>query len=354
MTTFDIPTLDEANHLAPLIDSLPGRRAPYLMSAGEGERYETGGQLVTVIARAEDTGGQFAAAYVMGRAGAETPFISHRDEHRFVHVTDGRLQLWLPDETHVLVPGDSAVVPAGTPYAYRMTAHRTRFLSWSSPGSGHGWLQACGRRTSSHVYDVGAEDAPSSGRATELAAEFGIDVLDMEKVDLPSKTGSRLPEGISPYVLRSGEGERWSGQRQINTYLTRSRNTDGTYFAMSTVGSRSSFIPRHFHRLHTENFLCLKGRLLLYVNGEQILLTAGDFVHAPAGTIHSFAFDAHYTQMLGLLTTGVFEKFFEYLGQPTEDYLWDEAAPVMPPAEGFAAAQAELDLQVVGPPPERR
>ncbi|MEV6561585.1 quercetin 2,3-dioxygenase [Nocardia sp. NPDC051756] len=354
MATFDIPAVDEVHSLVPAIDELPGRCVPYYLAAGEGERYELGGQLITIIARAEDTGGQFGAAYVYGGKGIETPFLSHEREHRFLHVTDGQLQVWLPGETQVLVPGASVAIPPGTPYAYRMLAHRTRFLSWLTGGDGHRFAQATGRETTSHVFDIAADQPISAGRRSELAAQFGIRIHDLEKHDLPPRTGTRLPPDETPYVLDAGEGDRWASMDQLNSHLARSRNTGGTYFALHTSGGKSPYIPRHFHRRHTENFLCLDGRILLHANGTEILLTKGDFLHAPAGTIHSFAFDGHNTQMLGLLTTDIFEKFFEYMNTPTQAHIHTEGGDMRFPTEGFARARAELDLEVVGPPPERR
>lgn len=351
MTTFDIPSLDEVHSTVPESDSLPGRCVPYHLSDGEGERYQLGGQLLTVIARPQDTGGQFGAAYVYGGAGVETPFVEHSDEFRFLYVTDGRLQVWLPGETNILVAGDAVSIPPGTPYAYRMLAHRTRFLSWLTVGDGHSWGAESGTATQSHVFDISADQNVSDARQSELAAQYGIRVLDLEKKDLPSSSGSILPQSNSAYVLRAGEGDRWASMDQLNTYLARSRNTDSTYFAMHTSGGKSPYIPLHFHRQHTENFFCLEGRILLHANGKEILLTKGDFLHAPAGTVHSFSFAGHSTQMLGLLTTGVFEKFFEYMNRPTEAHVHVEGGDMTFPGEGFGRARAELDLEVVGPPP---
>ncbi|MGW0160633.1 quercetin 2,3-dioxygenase [Mycobacterium sp. NPDC003323] len=341
-------TLTDIQSAAPLRNTLPGTCLPFYMAAGEGLRYESAGQLVTVIARPEDTGGQFGAAYVYGAKGTETTFISHDQGHRFLYVTDGQLQVWLPEETHQLIPGDSVTIPAGTPYAYRMLAHRTRFLSWLT-GGGHDWAHSDYRETAAHVYPAG----PSALQQSEAADRFGIRLHDLEKTVLPPRTGTDLPTAATPYVLRAGEGDRWAADDQLNTYLARPANTGASYFAMHTIGAKSAYIPRHFHREHTENFFCLEGRILLHVNGEELVLTKGDFVHAPAGTVHSFAFDSHTTQMLGLLTTGVFEKFFEYMNSPTEAHVHVEGADVGFPVDGFARARAELDLEVVGPPPMR-
>lgn len=354
MTTFEIPTIETTHELAPEIDRLPGRRAPYFVSSGEGLRYDLDDQLVTVIARPEDTGGQFGAAFVYGGKGASAPFLAHDREHTFLYMFEGQLQLWLPDETQILVPGDSVAVPPGVPYAYRMLAHTNRFLSWTTAGDGHALAAASGKPTQSHVF--GGQSSPR--RDSELAEQFGVRFVDvaesdLDSVDRPPLTGVELPSGVSPFVLKAGEGDRFKSMGQLNTYLTRSRNTESTYFAMHTRGAKAPYIPRHFHRLHTENFFCVEGRILLNVNGRQIMLTKGDFVHAPAGTIHSFAFESNTTQMLGILTTGIFEKFFEYMNVPTDDHVHDEFGDMAFPGEGFGRARAELDLEVVGPPPER-
>lgn len=349
MSTFDIPTIDETHALTPGFDRLPGHCAPYYIASGEGLRYDLGGQLVTVIARPQDTGGQFGAAFVYGAKGVETPFVAHDREHTFLYVLEGHLQLWLPGETQLLVPGDSASIPPGTPYAYRMLAHANRFLSWSTAGDGHALAIAQGEDTQSHVFT----GTSSPTRDSELAERFGVRYVDLEKLDRPAVTGTTLPDGAGPFVVKAGEGDRWKSSGQLNSYLARSRNTDDTYFAMHTRGVKTDYIPRHFHRQHTENFFCVEGRILLHANGTEILLTKGDFLHAPAGTIHSFAFDSNSTQMLGILTTGIFEKFFEYMNVPTDDHVHDELADIPFPGEGFARARAELDLEVVGPPPER-
>ena len=188
-------------------------------------------------------------------------------------------------------------------------------------------MGASGRRRD-ELPRVRLSAAPTPATESEQPDQFGIRLNDWPKSDVP-------------------------GVDHLDSFLARPRNTAATYFAMHTVGGKSDFIPRHFHRLHTENFFCLDGRLLLHVNGRQILMTAGDFVHAPASTVHSFAFDSHHTQMLGLLTTGVFEKFFDYMATPTEGHIYTDDGQLDFPADGFARARAELDLEVVGPPPER-
>ncbi len=187
-----------------------------------------------------------------------------------------------------------------------------------------------------------------------MGAEFGITYTDVERVAPSLQQNAGLPASLSPYFLSAGEGERLVSYQTMFSYLSRTQNTGENYFAVHTKGAKSPYIPLHFHSEHTENFLCTEGRMWLYANGREMLLTKGDFVHAPAGTVHSFAFDAHNTQMVGFLTPSVFNGFFEYFNKPTEDYTYTEGGEPYMDMEGFGRAQAEMDLTVVGPPPQRR
>ena len=144
-------SVEEMNKQLPVANALPGEAVPYYMASGEGARYEINGQLVTVIARAADTGGIFSAAYVSGGMGSESPFVSHKIEHKTLYVFDGILHVWLPGESRILTPGDSVVIPPNTPHAYRMASHYTRFLNWMTPGGGEKYYERVGTPVDSHV-----------------------------------------------------------------------------------------------------------------------------------------------------------------------------------------------------------
>ncbi|WP_017627291.1 quercetin 2,3-dioxygenase [Nocardiopsis chromatogenes] len=346
--------LESIHRMAPLRGRLPGEPVPYYLSSGEGVRLEVDGQLWTVIARTQDTGGLFDAAYITGGRGARTGFHAHRDQQRSFLVIDGSVQVWLGRESRVLVPGDSVHVPAGTPVAYRMLAHLTRLLTWAAPGGSLAYIDQIGTPVERHIHPPRATVRTTAEARAALGAPFGITFPDHEEVRASEEWDTRLPPGAEPYFLRAGEGDRVTMGNALNTYLTRGRNTDHRYFAIGTLGGHSPYFVRHFHEQHTENFLCLSGRIWLHVNGQELLLTRGDFVHAPAGTIHTFAFDAHNTQMLGILTPDVFERFFEEVGRPTQDYVPQESTELLTPPTPSPQLQADLDVVVVGPPPERR
>ncbi|TQN28392.1 quercetin 2,3-dioxygenase [Haloactinospora alba] len=335
---------EAAHGPAPVVNALPGEPVPYYLASGEGLRYETDGQLWTVIARGVDTGGLFDAAFVLGPRAAGTPFHSLPSHQHSYYVFDGSAQFWLPGQSRVLVPGDSIHVPEGTPVAYRMLTHMTRLLFFSAPSGALDPLVNSGREVERHVYSPGAT---ITGRTPPLA---GARVHDIPRAAARDVQDEGLPDGAEGYVLRSRTGDRRGWPDAVNSYLARGRNTGGRYVAVNTLAAPQPYIIRHFHQRHTENFLCLSGRIWLWANGKEVLLTSGDFLHAPAGTVHSFAISAHNTQMLGLLTSDVFEPFFDVTGVATDDHVHTEGLIDPSVVTDGIRHNPDLDLVVVSDP----
>lgn len=339
-------TPDEIHERRLIRGRLPGEPVPYALASGEGDSYASDGQLWTIVARTADTGGDFDAAFVTGRRGAELPFHALPSAHRTFFVFSGQVQIWLADRSRVLTRGDSVTVPPGTPFGYRFLAEATKLLMYSAPGGALDAIAASGAATRRHMYSA-------SGVSSPVVLPADASLLERPAISPDGTWDDERPAGVEPYVLRSLEGEHRAWPDTINVHAVRPANTDGRYFAVDTFAAPQPYIIRHFHALHTENFFCAAGRVWLWVNGEEILLTEGDFLHAPAGTIHSFAIAAHGTRMLGILTTGVFEPFFDVTSTPTDDKVYTEG--LIDPSAVFQGIQAnpDLDLHVVGPPPER-
>lgn len=345
-------SIGDVNAMRLVQGALPGEPVPYSLASGEGVGFETAGQLWTVIARSQDTGGSFDAAFVTGRRRSESPFHSLPGAHRSFFVLSGQVQVWLGSgigvESRVLTRGDSVTVPPGTPFGYRMLAEVTKMLMYSAPGGALDALLESGATTSRHLYSAGA-----GAGADRLILPENAALAELPAVPAGEAWDDRRPAGIEPYFLRNLEGEHRAWPDALNVHAVRPANTGGRYFAVDTFAAPQPYIVRHFHRLHTENFFVLAGRVWLWVNGEEVLLTEGDFLHAPAGTIHSFAIAAHGTRMLGILTSGVFEPFFDVTSRPTDDKVYTEG--LIDPTIVVDGIQGtpDLDLQVVGPPPER-
>ncbi|WP_129359568.1 cupin domain-containing protein [Rothia uropygioeca] len=341
--------IEKRHSLVPVLDSLPGDSVPYALAAGEGNQLQLGPYHVTVMSRPEDNGGVFSLARVSSGTVPATPFFSVPGP-TFVHVMEGRLTLWFMDGRREVIAGGSATIPADTPWSFASEGLINSALVYSSSDALLRAARRLGSSSSSHTFRV---SDGITGIAHEEPEACGFTFYKRDYLAELGPRFARLPQEMRAFSLEDGEGDRLEQFEQINSFVCRPRHTDNQFLAVQTRGAKAPYIPRHFHRLHTENFICLDGHVTLNVNERELVLSRGDYVHAPAGTIHSFAFTGHNTQMLGVLTTGVFEKFFDYMNTPTDArvQLENGGEPEFP-AEAFVKVQAELDVEVVGPPPE--
>ncbi|WP_433798152.1 quercetin 2,3-dioxygenase [Actinomycetospora sp. CA-084318] len=118
---------------------LPGRPAPYVLEAGDGERAHLFDQLFTVLLSGDETQGQFGVFTMEAPRGPAVPVHSHPDVHEIFYVLDGRVRVVVEDGEggrvdRVLTTGDFGYVPAGHLHSFRVESHRARTLGVSTGG----------------------------------------------------------------------------------------------------------------------------------------------------------------------------------------------------------------------------
>jgi len=330
---------------------LPGKAVPYFIRDGEGERYLVGGLVANLIARGADTGQLFEAAVLTGGRDANLPLHTHARTHEALLVLDGEVELWLGSAHYLLIQGDYASIPEGTPHAFTMRGHRTRLLSWSTGQEMGGLYKTLGQPYAGYVQPPDAK--PAIAKELLKKAEASADVHFESKAPGKSapqrvRTGE-VPDKKVPYVIASGEGQRLVAGKELFSLLGDQQTSDGKFIVVMSEGPAGDMIPLHYHEKHTETFFCLDGSMTMRVNNETLTLAPGDFVHAPARTIHAYQLNSHYTRMVGFLTPGLFESFFRTLGDPYAGYVY----PQTPPPFRFDRVISklnELDLKFVQPP----
>jgi hypothetical protein len=85
------------------------------------------------------------------------------------------------------------------------------------------------------------------------------------------------------------------------------------------------------------------------MEGEEHLLTRGDFISIPAGAEHTYAMDAHLTRFTSMYGPAGVERFHEVAGEIAEQRIFPEhAEPVDRDRIAAAATDAGLDIAFVG------
>lgn len=163
-------------------------------------------------------------------------------------------------------------------------------------------------------------------------------MLTQEQTYLKDEALVRRP-GESPVLVNSGE--------TIEIRI-RSEETGGAWALVEgTIPPATSGPPLHINTGEDETFYILEGALLLQVGERQVTLTPGCVGYIPKGTVHTFCNPyAVPVRMLGLITPGGFEHFFEEGAA-----LAAQTAPGAPPNVAAQMALARKFGGVsVGPP----
>ncbi len=147
-------------------------------------------------------------------------------------------------------------------------------------------------------------------------------------------------------IVRSGQHTGVSRDQRGLTILLSSQASGGALAVLDCdIPAATSGPPLHTHPGSDETFLVRSGTLLVHLDGEVTELGAGDLVHIPRGTRHTFATPpGSAARFFTLHTPGGFEQFHA----AAADAERRRGAP-LPRAELMNLA-AGFDWQPAGPP----
>lgn len=107
---------------------------PYMLCNGDGQRLESLGAQVSILATSEQTGGTFNLFDVSCELGFATPLHIHYTEDVVVYVLEGTLTFFWGSEKKDAVAGTYIFQPRGTPHGFRVEGETpARILYWAIP-----------------------------------------------------------------------------------------------------------------------------------------------------------------------------------------------------------------------------
>jgi len=99
------------------------------------------------------------------------------------------------------------------------------------------------------------------------------------------------------------------------TFLVTGAQSGGACFICEGMAPPGGGPPPHVHHWEEESFYLLQGTLTIQAAGRTFQATAGDFVHIPRGTVHSFRNDGEVDAKALVIVSPAgpagLEKFFE-------------------------------------------
>ena len=99
------------------------------------------GWLMTFLATAGDTHGQYALIEAVARKGnVPPPHIHHREEETF-YVLEGEMTVSVGDRTIKATPGTTVIVPRGVVHSFTIESQQLRVLILLTPAGMEGWFK---------------------------------------------------------------------------------------------------------------------------------------------------------------------------------------------------------------------
>jgi quercetin 2,3-dioxygenase len=292
----------------PVMGRLPGERRMYVANITQGEQHLIGGQVMSRVARSVETRGDHEMVVFSGRTGATMPRHAHLGAHAALLVLGGEVEVEVDGRRWIMMRGDFANLPPGTPHGWTMRSDRGQIALYTMNGRVGAAFVAMGAPHASAEPPAAAGREIPAGKLA-LASFEGDFQLRPAAEALPAPvrvTNLVLPGVPGPYVLADGGGERFGG----NTFMARNANTSGQFLFIITEGGGGGGVGAHFHARHFENFFGMDGETLGWANGQAASLKSGDYFQAPPRHLHGFRLTQAYNRFAAFLTPGIFESFF--------------------------------------------
>jgi quercetin dioxygenase-like cupin family protein len=121
--------------------------------------------------------------------------------------------------------------------------------------------------------------------------------------------------------IRANTGEAYWVMGDMFTYLVTGAESGGSYFTLIVDVGPHGGPPPHVHHLEEEQFYLLGGELSFSVGDQTFRVQAGDFVHIPRETIHSFKNGPTPARLLVTFSPAGIEGFFREVGEPVRNRL---------------------------------
>jgi quercetin dioxygenase-like cupin family protein len=150
--------------------------SPFATHRDDAPAYWSLGELLTLYATAEQTGGAFSLMEERLPRGAEPPPHVHRREDEAFFLLDGELTVRVGDESFVARPGSFVFCPRDVPHLLSVGSEEVRMLTLCTPGGVEQLFVELGEPARSRTLPADDGD-PDVDRVVTLAAHYGAEVL---------------------------------------------------------------------------------------------------------------------------------------------------------------------------------
>jgi quercetin dioxygenase-like cupin family protein len=150
---------------------------PIALAPGDGEALWFLGQLVTIKSTSESTAGRVAVTETLAARGGGSPLHVHHDEDEWFYVIEGELTFSVGGRVVDAPAGSFVYGPRDIPHTFMVNSEQARFLLVVEPAGFENFVRALSQPARALVIPPAPSEPPDMARLTEIAAQFGIEIL---------------------------------------------------------------------------------------------------------------------------------------------------------------------------------
>ena len=124
-------------------------------------------------------------------------------------------------------------------------------------------------------------------------------------------------------IIREGKGENYNYSQDHCFVKLSSKHTNGELCLVEDTIKPGFFLPRHHHKIMTEVFYILEGKIELIFDDETIICKPGDTITVPPNVWHAAKCDGG-GKMLTIFKNGQFDLYLEKLSRMSESEFADK------------------------------
>jgi quercetin dioxygenase-like cupin family protein len=151
---------------------------PFAVSLSDAPAYWSLGELLTIVATAEQTGSAFSLMHERLPRGAEPPPHVHRREDEAFFLLDGDLTVRVGDQVFTASTGSFVFCPRDLPHLLTVESAEVRMLTLCTPGGVEQLFVELGEPANDRTLPPDGIDGPDVERIVTLAAHYGAEVLE--------------------------------------------------------------------------------------------------------------------------------------------------------------------------------
>ncbi|MCW3039911.1 MAG: cupin protein [Solirubrobacterales bacterium] len=151
--------------------------APIFHGPDQGEAIWFLGQLATIKASAEATGGRVGVSETLAPRGTGSPLHVHRNEDEWFYIMDGELTFWIDGQVIVAPAGSFVYGPKDVPHTFIVSSDVARFVLVAEPAGFESFVRTVGEPAQALELPPPASEPPDMEALGRAAAAHGIEIL---------------------------------------------------------------------------------------------------------------------------------------------------------------------------------